>query len=149
MLLLRWYANDVLDEHGRLVKGATAERAAGEALDQLVDEGWVVVHDAPDPRGGNLDHVVSGPCGVFLIETKFGGWARPEHIAKIKRQARDLSRELGGWITPVICLYGRTGGVRFTRGVYLASVTDLVPWLHEQRNRLPDSDLLQRWRDSF
>lgn len=53
--------------------GYMGERAVGEALDPLVPDGYRVFHDIPVSTGDrkfNLDHVVVGPTGLFLIETK-------------------------------------------------------------------------------
>lgn len=49
--------------------GFTGERVVGEALNQLLRDGFQVFHDLPFD-GFNIDHVVVGPSGVFAIETK-------------------------------------------------------------------------------
>jgi nuclease-like protein len=70
VLLLGWIADR---EAGiaavRWVRGARAERLVGEELNKLRGEGFIVMHD-DWPAGGNIDHLVSGPTGVYLIETK-------------------------------------------------------------------------------
>src|SRR5581483_2356161 len=150
MLLLRWYTNDAIDEHARFEKGLVAERSVGEALDTLRAQGWQVVHDARDPRGGNIDHVACGPHGVYLIETKFGGFATPEQIGKVKRQARELNAELGTWVTPVICLHSRRpSDAAFVSRVHLVAPGRLVPWMLAQRNQPPDVERFRRWRNSL
>ena len=72
VLLVRLHGQ--LDELGRLGLGYRAELAVGQALETLVAEGMAVRHDMPIvyPDGGraNLDHVVVGPSGVFVVETK-------------------------------------------------------------------------------
>jgi hypothetical protein len=50
--------------------GAVGERATADAIRPLLKEGWEVWHDIPDGRG-NIDHLLAGPAGVFLLETKF------------------------------------------------------------------------------
>lgn len=51
-------------------RGAEGEETVGRLLDRL-PPGWVVLHDLPlGTRGGNLDHLVIGPAGVFTINTK-------------------------------------------------------------------------------
>lgn len=55
--------------------GFLGERAVGEELSQLPNEGWRVFHDVeftarPGAKPFNVDHVVVGPGGVFAIETK-------------------------------------------------------------------------------
>lgn len=62
---LRRYANDWL--------GYMGERAVSEALTPLYAQGFRVFHDVPAEgamKNFNLDHVVVGPTGVWLIETK-------------------------------------------------------------------------------
>jgi hypothetical protein len=49
--------------------GARGEQAVAGVLDELKSEGFRSVHDLDIGRG-NVDHVVAGPTGVFLIETK-------------------------------------------------------------------------------
>lgn len=53
--------------------GYLAERAVGEHLDELRSSGFRIFHDVPAKgarKSFNLDHVVVGATGVFLIETK-------------------------------------------------------------------------------
>ncbi len=66
-LRLRWNrdANDYL--------GFFGERYVAEFLEPLKQEGWRIFHDVPcEGATGkfNLDHVVVGPNGVWVIETK-------------------------------------------------------------------------------
>jgi hypothetical protein len=46
-----------------------AEGRTGEVLKELESEGWQVRRDDQQARG-NMGHVVSGPAGVFLLETR-------------------------------------------------------------------------------
>jgi hypothetical protein len=61
-----------IDEHERervnFLKGATGEQAVARIIDDLPDD-FCVIHDLATPFG-NLDHVVIGPTGVFILETK-------------------------------------------------------------------------------
>jgi hypothetical protein len=52
-------------------KGAEGEVAVARALAEL-PEGWVALHDLgwPGRQRANLDHVVVGPCGVFIVDAK-------------------------------------------------------------------------------
>lgn len=55
--------------------GFAGERAVGEELNQLLADGWRVFHDVPfdeNPGGKpfNVDHVVLGPGGIYVVETK-------------------------------------------------------------------------------
>src|ERR671933_917984 len=90
----------------RWARGAHAESIVGYVLEKLRKLGFEVVHDIQQPGEGNVDHLVSGPSGVFMIETKrweYDAW----HLRKAKRQAAKLAAELGVWVTPVICLARR------------------------------------------
>jgi Nuclease-related domain len=49
--------------------GADGERRTAEALEPLTDRGWRLLHDQPTSFG-NRDHIVIGPGGLFLIDTK-------------------------------------------------------------------------------
>jgi Nuclease-related domain len=70
-------------------RGAAGERLTAKVLCPLVREGWTVAHDVPLSRG-NLDHVLVGPPGVFLLETKFrAGRARLEDGVLTIRYADD------------------------------------------------------------
>ncbi|MGI9952489.1 nuclease-related domain-containing protein [Moorellaceae bacterium AZ2] len=52
----------------RAVKGAGAEEKVSEILGELSKE-YAISNDFPCPMG-NIDHIVVGPTGVFVIETK-------------------------------------------------------------------------------
>ena len=50
--------------------GAQGEEEVTQLLGRLPDD-YVLVNDVARPRGfGNVDHVVLGPCGIVVIETK-------------------------------------------------------------------------------
>lgn len=52
-------------------KGNHGERVVAELLDVLEGAGWRVLHDRYKPGStANLDHVVVGPPGVFVIDAK-------------------------------------------------------------------------------
>ena len=55
-------------EHLKMRKGAVGEALLAVVLKGLSDDYWVI-HDLSTPVG-NLDHVVVGPTGVYLIDTK-------------------------------------------------------------------------------
>ncbi|HJX47932.1 MAG TPA: nuclease-related domain-containing protein [Gaiellaceae bacterium] len=66
-------------------QGAAGEQALGAALDKLRDEGFGVLHDRRIPgTEANIDHLVVGPAGVFVIDAK-------RYTGKIERRDR-------GWI---------------------------------------------------
>ncbi|MEA2210662.1 MAG: hypothetical protein QOF83_610 [Solirubrobacteraceae bacterium] len=57
-------------------RGAQGEKDTARALRPLVRQGWHVFNDI-DIRHGNIDHVLIGPPGVFVLDTKsLGGRVR-------------------------------------------------------------------------
>jgi len=67
MLAFAWDSPPEFIESWR--RGAEGERKTARALRPLVKQGWTAVHDLPG-KYGNRDHVVVGPAGVFLLDTK-------------------------------------------------------------------------------
>jgi hypothetical protein len=52
-------------------RGARGERRTARQLRPLLRHGWVVFHDLAVPgSGANADHLVFGPGGIFLIDSK-------------------------------------------------------------------------------
>jgi hypothetical protein len=52
-------------------RGAAGERRTARLLGQLGRQGWTVLHDLAVPGSqANLDHLVIGPGGVFVIDSK-------------------------------------------------------------------------------
>lgn len=60
---------DVPDAAFHWERGSEGERRTESRLLPLEEEGWFVFHDI-QRSGRNWDHVVVGPPGVFLLETK-------------------------------------------------------------------------------
>jgi hypothetical protein len=147
-LALRPVADRVIDRHFRLKSGADAEAEVGALLNELRREGWIVMHDLVQPREGNIDHLVSGPGGVFLIETKFRRYEERQ-LVKAKRQAAKLYEPLGVFITPVIALHTRRNPRWFrAKGVWIVPRQSLLDFLREQRNAVVDFERLARFADS-
>jgi len=53
----------------RWLQGAEGEREVAAVLAQLKTDGWQALHDI-SLGGGNIDHILVGPGGIFTIETK-------------------------------------------------------------------------------
>jgi hypothetical protein len=76
LILLMWLVasrafrrmDELEKERESMRKGAAGEKSVAHTLSKLPDE-FRVVNDVQTPIG-NLDHVVIGPTGVFVIETK-------------------------------------------------------------------------------
>lgn len=50
--------------------GAAGEKAVGKKLDKLARAGWRVLHGVELGGGGDIDHLVIGKFGVFVVNTK-------------------------------------------------------------------------------
>jgi hypothetical protein len=51
--------------------GAAGERRTAQLLGPLERHGWAVLHDLAIPRSqANIDHLVIGPGGVFVVDSK-------------------------------------------------------------------------------
>jgi hypothetical protein len=52
-------------------RGAAGERRTARLLDPLQRHGWAVLHDLALPGSrANIDHLVIGPGGVFVVDSK-------------------------------------------------------------------------------
>jgi len=69
---LRAKADKAQQSAERWERGAAGEEATAAALAVLPAEEWAVLHDVkwPGRRYANVDHVVIGPPGVFVIDSK-------------------------------------------------------------------------------
>src|SRR5262249_5677108 len=54
----------------RIIKGIRGETAVAELLRSLPDDYFLFDDVVLPGHPGNIDHVVVGPCGVLVIETK-------------------------------------------------------------------------------
>jgi hypothetical protein len=71
-----------------LRQGIEGEKAVGQYLERLRENGYHVFHDVIG-SGFNVDHVLIGPAGVFTIETKT--WSKPARgEAKIRFDGEQL-----------------------------------------------------------
>lgn len=137
-------------------RGAAGERKTEKALQPLERKGWTVEHDIQRNRE-NLDHVVKGPAGVFLLETKnLAGtmtvergvlvrrqWDDPADVyrlndlcAAMDRRAKELSARLRAetgrrvWVHQVVVVWGDFPAGRVEHGnVVYVHGDRLVEWL--------------------
>jgi hypothetical protein len=122
-------------------RGAAGERRTARLLDRLGRDGYVGFHDLALPDSpANLDHVVVGPSGVFVIDSK--QWTGSVHqsadgpvwhdhyrldrtLATVRWQAETLGRLLGVPVAPLVCVHGahlQGGGLR-AQGVAIVPAT--------------------------
>lgn len=67
--MILWVWDDPPERIAKWKRGADGEQRTWKALRPLEKEGWRSFHDR-DGRYGNLDHVVVGPGGIFLLDSK-------------------------------------------------------------------------------
>jgi hypothetical protein len=83
MALYDWAPHHIEQWH----RGAEGEKKTGRVLEHLEPAEWAVFHDLSDDEYGNLDHVVVGPGGVFLLDTKW-----PQGTASVRRGVMEVRR---------------------------------------------------------
>lgn len=147
-------ADSLEREAGAWQAGADGERRVGAQLKAL-PSGWRVLNDLllrPGRSATNLDHVVVGPAGIYLVDTK--NWSgrltihegtlwqhnggHRSHRASMEQAARaaaEIESVLGVPVTPVIALAGSAGAdlepCRLN-GVEVVSAGRLRRWLCRQ-----------------
>ena len=129
---------------------AAAERRTAASLQSLEPAGYVVLHDRTVPGiRPNIDHIVIGPAGVFVIETRrlqggmaivgeklfVGERARTELVEATYREAvavqialSDTLGPAGLTVQPIVCVHGmpqllledEVQGLRVVSGAELA-----------------------------
>jgi Nuclease-related domain len=111
-------------------RGAEGERRTARLLDRLTRDGYVVFHDLAVPGSpANLDHLVIGPSGVFVIDSK--QWTGSVHqgtdglvwhnhypldrtLETVRWEAQQVSRVLGSRAAALLCVHGahvQSGGL--------------------------------------
>jgi hypothetical protein len=102
-------------------RGARGERRTARALRKLVRQGWTVLHDVAVPGSrANGDHLLIGPPGVFLVDSKawhgritqavngaawHNGHPLDETIATVRWEAQQLDGALGAPVLPLLCVH--------------------------------------------
>lgn len=145
-----WKMGKIFPEVKNLRLGLEAEIACGQLLSQLMRHGWYVYHDIPSPKINgkfNIDHILIGPPGVYVVETKgrskslskTGGkqskiffknnrleFPNNKHETKPLEQAQANARHIAEWLP-------RASGVKFTPEPVL-----LFPgWYFEAKEKPP------------
>ncbi len=107
---------------GPTMMGDLAEHRTADALRHLRRQGWQVANHVVLAHG-DIDHVLIGAGGAFVVETKWrgGGWREPSAAPQLERaclqiadQARRLrlwtqSRQLGIPVNAVVATWGWDG----------------------------------------
>jgi len=162
-VLRRWWPSDA---SGRWVAGAVGEQATAQLLGQLSHR-WVVLHDRRRRGGGNLDHLLVGPPGVAVIDSKrfrgpvvvrgpvrglwrprfeVAGQDRDVLVDGVLRQRDEVAAavEDAGWRVPVRPIIVVHTADRFrggtVRGVRVLPAAQLLEGVRRGRSRL------RRWQ---
>jgi hypothetical protein len=139
----------------RWARGAAGEVATAEVLGQLSPHRWVVLHDLALPGSrANVDHLVIGPTGVWVVDSKAYRarlevrWGRvmvggaPLSTAAVRWEAQVVSNLLGAPTRSVIAVHGRglpRRGRRY-QGVRVLPATRLLRRLQRGRRWWPALD---------
>jgi len=130
-------------------RGADGESETAEALSRLPRESWTVLHDVrwPGRRYANIDHIVVGPAGVFVIDSKKwsgdvsvrggvlrqGRHVREDAVDGSRRAAGDVARLLldlpSEFVHPVLSFSGRSQIEARIGEVLMCSTGNLVTML--------------------
>jgi hypothetical protein len=129
-----------------------AELRTRHALEELPRDAWTVVGDLEWPGGryGHVDHVVVGPSGIYVIDTKtwgsdvtvFGnvlryeGHAQDFVVASLTEAAAAVALLTPGvhqrLVKPVLCVGGGVGIETHLGSLLVCSTDRLVPMLEER-----------------
>ena len=165
-LLMAWDSPPAWIEQWQ--QGAFGEQATGKQLRKLEREGWVVLHDLQHGRG-NVDHVLIGPGGVFVLDSKRTDGrvsvdhgtvtvTRPDdpdlhyqhtgtrHLLGLAREthARVLARSrINQWVTPVMVWWADfPQRVAEDRCAYVHG-EELIDWLRSRPTQIAPSRIEQ------
>src|SRR6266536_1462083 len=102
-------------------RGAKGEQRTARRLRRL-GRGWTVFHDLAIPGSrANVDHLVIGPPGVFLVDSKhyrgrltltpegslwYGHHPLIGVLATVHWEAAAIGETLGTAVTPMLCVHG-------------------------------------------
>jgi hypothetical protein len=144
-------------------RGRQGEMATAHVLDALAADGYLRIDDCrwPGRPIANVDHVVIGPAGLFVIDAKNwsgkvdvrdgvlrqNGWRRAKEV-EAAGEARNAVSALVPFAIPrteaVICLAGAAQlNVTRLRGATVASASDVVGWIRSQP-RVMDPETVQQ-----
>ena len=116
-----WLRFRVSAETAAWRRGASGERRTARALRKLVRQGWTVLHDVAIPGSrANGDHLLIGPPGVFLVDSKawhgtitqaidgqasHNGHPLDQTIATVRWEAEQVASALGAPVLPLLCVH--------------------------------------------
>lgn len=130
-------------------KGAEGEQRTAEALTSLPEQAWTVFHDLrwPGRRFANVDHVVVGLSGVYVVDSKnwtgtiavrdgvlrSNGYSRERQVSDVAEAALAVARLTPllrpDLVKPVLCFVRDEPIKAWARDVMLTSTSTLVQML--------------------
>jgi hypothetical protein len=144
-------------------RGAEGEEATANALAQLPSGTWTVFHDVkwPGRRYANVDHIVVGPPGVFVIDSK--NWSGQVAVKDGVLRQNGRSREKGvaaaaeagiavaglvpllepHLVHPVLCFVRDDELSGWVRNVMVCSTTNVVTMLTSRSAVLAEHEVNQ------
>jgi hypothetical protein len=142
-------------------RGAEGEESTGRVLGALSAEGWRVFHDVrwPGRAQAHIDHVVVGPSGVFVVDTKAwtgeievrsgalrqDGRRRARHVIASAAAAMAIGELLPSLspksIRPVICFSREEPIYGWSGDVMICSTENIVTFLTSGPRVLDESEM--------
>ncbi|TSC32945.1 NERD domain-containing protein [Corallococcus sp. Z5C101001] len=145
-------------------RGAEGEERVGQLLEPLRPRGWFIQHDVKIGRtGANVDHLVVGPPGVYVINTKFlsqkvwvaghviqVGGANRNYVRKGEAEAKRIREELSAvtrrrslWVQSLLVFVDAELVVKEQpRNVPVLGAHELVPALLAQEATLEREEVV-------
>lgn len=146
--------------------GALGEQATGKVLARLDRDQWSVLHDIQTARG-NVDHVVVGPGGVFVLDSKRPGGLVEVHGETVRvrrfedpdlaytfpsplpvsRQAAETSSRMAAatrirqWVIPVMVVWAEFPQRTVDGDVAVVHGDALVEWLENCPRRIAPENI--------
>lgn len=117
--------------------GAAGSIDLGAELRLLEESGWAVVNERARSRRARsrraADHVVSGPGGVFTIETAHARFG-PRELDRARSHASRAERRLKRRVQPILCVPDPLRSPKLYAGVWCMSPGHVAAFL---RGRVP------------
>lgn len=147
---------------GNAMAGGDAEDWTAAVLRKLGAKRWHALHDVPLEASWDADHIVVGPTGVFVLETKWTATRQSERRGYLRgrleygadqawrgaRRVRSVLRGAGVIVDvePVVVLWGPRDawGDDHPVGVAIVHGDDLAEWLtHRHQNELTEDEIMR------
>src|SRR6266511_1587404 len=126
-------------------RGARGERRTARKLRPLLRAGWTVLHDVAIPQSrANADHLLIGPPGVFLVDSKawhghitsgpdgsawHNGHPMDSALDTVRWEAEQVAGALGAPVLPLLCVHD----TRLPWGELYVAGVPIVPVLTASR----------------